>query len=288
MKTKQFHQMRQFIAAIVALSATTSGMTIKEGRCPVITHAGDLADGEDFEPAAALEGPWVSLLEEKEALRDFQCLATVFKSFDAVKLGENAPAEGRRVMHMLHSNALSAATQEEFEKEGEDKDQEKYHVADGQLLYFEQSGFNASQHPLDSLQDGSYKKAPQGGDEFVRNFAIIDFNMDEAVHWMLAASCLEVGEHREVGTGRGISMKELQLKAQMPIREYKKLLKEQRQRWADEKGIDIKSLDVPESAFQENPRVSASEDMSEQELQTEHMRYIFDGVTHARLYKLKI
>ena len=60
----------------------------------------------------------------------------MFKSFDSGKLGENAPAEGRRVMHMLHSNALSAETQEEFEKEG-DNENEKYHVADGQLVYFD-------------------------------------------------------------------------------------------------------------------------------------------------------
>ena len=104
----------------LALLGQSRALAIKEGRCPAIPHRGDMLDGgEAFDPAKVLEGPWVSLLEEKESLRDFQCLASIFKSFDSDKLAEHAPAENRRIMHLLHSNTLSAETQEEVEREGD-------------------------------------------------------------------------------------------------------------------------------------------------------------------------
>ena len=73
----------------------------------------------------------------------------------------------------------------------------------------------------------------------------------------------------------------------MPVKEYKKVVDEQRQLWAQEKGVDLDTIDVPPSQFKENPRVSTDKELSESELQQEHMRYIFDGVTFQRLYKLK-
>ena len=96
-------------------------------------------------------------------------------------------------------------------------------------------------------------------ENFARTFTILDADVSgrdksvsgEPVHWVIAMSCLETGEHREADTGRVISTKELTMKSQMSVSSYAKVVAEQRALFGKE--IGQKEMPLWTTTFTQNP-----------------------------------
>lgn len=169
---------------------------------------------------------------------------------------------------MKNANALKESFRKELREQGDADADQKYFINEGYLLLFQnQTEPTASLHPTDqdfNVNEYIRKKSEKkdGGDaatrkqqslteqgageeeEFMRYMRILDGDLllpgeskDPLAQYgtyLVIYTCFEIVDYREEGSGRSISLQELQIKSQYEQSQYEQFRDMRRKEWMEE------------------------------------------------------